>query len=288
MGLRWARITVLVENNALFIDGLLAEYGFAAALEAETEGGDRFLVLYDTGQTGKPLLHNMDVLGFRPEEFDYLVLSHRHVDHTGGVKAFLEARKGKPIPVIAHPGLFEPSVAVVNGVLYEIGFPLSPEKLRALGGRLVATGRPLQLFPGAVFSGEVPSNWGPRHTGLVYKPAPSGLEEDSMPDDAFLALTLGDTVYALTGCGHAGPENIAAYAKEITGTKKLGGIVGGLHLLGAPPERLREVADFLAKQRPGLVAAMHCSGPFIQPLLREKLREAYMLAGTGTRIELKA
>jgi 7,8-dihydropterin-6-yl-methyl-4-(beta-D-ribofuranosyl)aminobenzene 5'-phosphate synthase len=284
--LRWARVTVLVENTTLFIDGLLAEYGFAAAVEAETEDGDRFLVLYDTGQTGKPLLHNMDVLGYRPGDFDYLVLSHRHVDHTGGVKAFLEARK-KPIPVIAHPGLFEPSVAVVNGVLYEIGFPLTPEKLSSLGGRLVATARPLQLFPGLVFSGEVPSNWGPRHTGLVYKPAPGGLEEDMMSDDAFLALKLGDRVYALTGCGHAGPENIANYAKEITGAQKLGGIIGGLHLLGAKPERLREVAEFLAKENPDLIAAMHCSGPFIQPLLREKLPNAYRLAGTGSRITLR-
>ena len=284
--LRWARVTILNDNSAVFIDGLLSEYGFSAAVEAETGDGDRFLVLYDTGQTGRTVLHNMDVLGYRPGDFDYLVLSHRHVDHTGGVKAFLEAR-GKPIPVIAHPGLFEPSYAVVRGVLMEIGFPLSPERLSALGGRLVATRRPLQLFPGAVFSGEVPSRWGPRHTKLVYRGGPEGLEEDPMLDDAFLALRVGDRVYALTGCGHAGVENIVEYALEVTGAGELGGVVGGLHLLGAPRERLLEVAEYLASKKPGLVAAMHCSGPFIQPILAEKLRDAYRLAGTGTRLELR-
>jgi len=285
--LRWARVTVLVENSTLFIDGLLGEYGLAAAVEAETEAGDRFLVLYDTGQTGVPLLHNMDVLGFRPGEFDYLVLSHRHVDHTGGVKKFLEARGGRPIPVVTHPGLFEPSVAVVRGVLMEIGFPLTPEQLASLGGRLVASRAPLQLFPGAVFSGEVPSRWGPRHTGLVYRPGPEGLVEDPMLDDAFLALRVGDRVYALTGCGHAGVENIVGYAKEVSGAARLGGVVGGLHLLGAPPGRAREVAEFLAREKPGVVAAMHCTGPLAQAVLREKLGEAYVLAGTGSRIELR-
>ena len=284
--LRWARVTVLVENSTLFIDGLLGEYGFAAAVEAETEKGDRFLVLYDTGQTGVPLLHNMDVLGFAPREFDYLVLSHRHVDHTGGVKRFLEAR-GKPIPVIAHPGLFEPSVAVVNGVLIEIGFPLTPEQLASLGGRLVAAAAPLQLFPGAVFSGEVPDKWGPRHTGLVYRPGPGGLVEDEMRDDAFLALRVGSRVYALTGCGHAGVENIVNYAKKIAGAEKLGGVIGGLHLLGAPPERARQVAELLAREEPATVAAMHCTGALAQAVLREKLGEAHILAGTGTRIELR-
>lgn len=285
-GLRWARVTVLNDNSAVFIDGLLSEYGFSAAVEAETADGDRFLVLYDTGQTGRTMLHNMDVLGFRPGDFDYLVLSHRHVDHTGGVKAFLEAR-GKPIPVVAHPGLFEPSYAVVRGVLMEIGFPLTPERLSALGGRLVAARRPLQLFPGAVFSGEVPSKWGPRHTGLVYRGGPEGLEEDPMPDDAFLALRVGDRVYVVTGCGHAGVENIVEYALEVSGASGLGGVIGGLHLLGAPRERLLEAAEYLASKNPGLVAAMHCSGPFIQPVLAEKLRDAYRLAGTGARLELR-
>ena len=283
--LRKARVTVLVDNNAVFIDGLLSEYGFAAAVEAEDERGDRWLVLYDTGQTGTPLLHNMDVLGFKPREFDYLVLSHRHVDHTGGVKRFLEAR-GKPIPVIAHPGLFEPSYAVVNGVLYEIGFPLSPERLQALGGRLVASRAPLQLFPGAVFSGEVPSSHGPRHTKLVYRASEEGLVEDEMRDDAFLALRAGPRVYALTGCGHAGVENIAEYAVKITGAERLGGIVGGLHLLGASEDRLREAADYLASKQPRLVAGLHCTGPYAQPLLRQRLGPAYRYGGTGSRFLL--
>ncbi len=284
-GLRWARITVLNDNTTLFIDGLLAEYGFAAAVEVELENGDRSLILYDTGQTGRPLLHNMDVLGFRPGDFEYLVLSHRHVDHTGGVKAFLEAR-GKPIPVVAHPALFEPSLAMVGGRLYEIGFPLSPEKLQSLGGRLVASARPLQLLPGVVFSGEVPSKWGPRHTKLVYKPTPEGVVEDEMRDDTFLALRVGGRVYILTGCGHAGVENMVGHALEVTGAEELGGVVGGLHLFGASRERMGEIAGFLASRKPRLVAGLHCTGPFAQPVLKSVLGDAYRYGGTGSRFDL--
>jgi len=283
--LRHARVTVLNDNGAMFIDGLLSEYGFSAVVEAETEDGDRYLVLYDTGQTGRPLLHNMDVLGFKPREIDYLVLSHRHVDHTGGVKAFLEARAGKPIPVIAHPGLFEPSYAVVNGVLMEIGFPLTPEKLNSLGGRLVTSRKPLQLIPGLLFSGEVPSEWGPRHTKLVYRQGSEGLEEDPMADDAFLALALPGGVYILSGCGHAGVENIVEYAERIT-SLKAAGLLGGLHLLGASRDRLAKVVEYLASKNLRLVAAMHCSGPYIQSMLRDRLPNAHRYAGTGSSMRL--
>jgi len=48
-----------------------------------------------------------------------------------------------------------------------------------------------------------------------------------------------------------------------------------------------EVAEFLAGEKPGVVAAMHCTGPLAQAVLREKLGEAYVLAGTGSRIELR-
>lgn len=67
-------------------------------------------VLYDTGSTGVALLNNMKALGISPDEPDWLVFSHRHDDHTGGLRRLLESRRG-PLKIVAHEKLFEPAYA---------------------------------------------------------------------------------------------------------------------------------------------------------------------------------
>ncbi|RUM48232.1 MAG: MBL fold hydrolase [Hyperthermus sp.] len=281
-----ARLTVLVDNASTFIDGRITEYGFSMLIEARLDNGDSTLILMDTGQTGRPLLHNLELEGVSPKEIDYLVFSHRHSDHTGGLRRFLEARKGKPVPVIAHTSLFEPSFAIVNDRLYEIGMPISREEAEKLGARFILTSRPLNIVPGVTFSGEVPSRWGPRHTKLVYRVSDDGgLIEDDMRDDAFLALTIGSEAYIITGCGHAGVENILGYAAEITG-KKIAGLMGGLHLYGITKDREEEIIESLRQHPLKILAGMHCTGPFIQKRLRDEFPKAYKLIMTGGKIRL--
>jgi len=47
-------------------------------------------ILFDTGDNGKALLHNMRLLDIDPGEIEKIVLSHDHFDHTGGLKSLLE------------------------------------------------------------------------------------------------------------------------------------------------------------------------------------------------------
>lgn len=57
------------------------------------------------------LLRNIEALEIRPEEIDYLFITHGHYNHTGELKVFFEAR-GKRIMVIAHPGIFLRRIAL--------------------------------------------------------------------------------------------------------------------------------------------------------------------------------
>jgi 7,8-dihydropterin-6-yl-methyl-4-(beta-D-ribofuranosyl)aminobenzene 5'-phosphate synthase len=70
------RVVLVVDNKAA--DGLIAEHGFAAWIEA---GGRR--ILFDAGQ-GPALEHNSRALGIDVGSCQVLVLSHGHYDHTGG------------------------------------------------------------------------------------------------------------------------------------------------------------------------------------------------------------
>jgi len=263
------------------VKGLKAEYGFSLLLEK-----DEKKILMDVGLSGDVLLHNMKAYGLSPDDVDLLVLSHRHSDHTGGLKRFLESR-GKKLLIISHPDLFKPSLVKVGGVLSEIGVDLAPEEMRKLGGVHVPSKAPLEIAEDVWFSGEIPRKWGPTHSGLVYKVDPEkGLVPDDMKDDTAIYIKTSEGLLVITGCGHAGVENVVEYGLQVTGEERLYGIIGGLHLLGATEEREREVVEYLKSKEPKLVAATHCTGQRVQYLLYKELGRAYRLTGVGDVIEI--
>lgn len=91
------KLTILFENHAGYRKRLLGHHGFSALVDHKGEK-----VLVDTETDGEVLLHNMEALKISPNDIDAIFITHGHYDHTGGVRAFLEARKGEststPIP----------------------------------------------------------------------------------------------------------------------------------------------------------------------------------------------
>ena len=78
-------ITIVFDNNA-YDPRLKTAWGFSALIESYDH-----ILLFDTGSDGSMLLENMNVLGIDPTRLESVMLSHAHVDHTGGLSALLEA-----------------------------------------------------------------------------------------------------------------------------------------------------------------------------------------------------
>jgi len=279
------RVLLLVDNSAPLPTRLIAEYGFSALIEDE-ESGAR--ILFDTGASGLALEHNMREAGVDPASIDYVVLSHRHYDHTGGLKRFLELRRGKPVTMIAHRDLFKPSYArlkALGGTLADIGLPYRREELEELGARFLLIEKPVKITESITVSGRIPREWGPSHAWGMLKLEDGALVEDDIEDDMALYIETSGGLLVITGCGHAGVENIVENGLSLAGAERFYGIIGGLHLLGAPKERSSKIASYLASKKPSLVAATHCTGPLVQGALAEALGQAYKLAGVGFRHE---
>ncbi len=80
------RITTLTENTAQL--GFLGEWGLSILVETE-----KSKVLLDTG-LNISAAYNADLMGIDFSTIDAIVLSHAHVDHTGGLRSVLmRARK---------------------------------------------------------------------------------------------------------------------------------------------------------------------------------------------------
>ncbi len=88
-------VTVLVDNRAE--PGLEAAWGLS--MLASSPG---FRVLFDTGPSPRLLQRNAAVLGVNLSTVDAVVLSHLHLDHTGGLPAVLRAEPW--VPVYGAPG----------------------------------------------------------------------------------------------------------------------------------------------------------------------------------------
>src|SRR3712207_8398373 len=83
------KITTIIENSLGDKKELYNEHGISFFIE--TNNGN---ILFDTGQSGD-FIKNANNLNIDLSKTDYLVLSHAHYDHCGGVKRFLDSFKDR-------------------------------------------------------------------------------------------------------------------------------------------------------------------------------------------------
>ncbi len=85
------RVTILYDA---FSDNktVANDWGFSALVEHD---GKR--ILFDTGNNAATFEHNVKALGVDLSKLDFVVISHRHTDHTTGLKYLLSVNPNVPI-----------------------------------------------------------------------------------------------------------------------------------------------------------------------------------------------
>jgi len=271
-----ARVLILVENHSGYRQGLVGVHGFSAILDT----GDN-VILIDTGPNADVLLNNMETLGYDPKDIDYVVLTHGHYDHTGGLKGLVEARKGETI-VIAHPDVFSDKFSIEGRRIRYIGIPFSREELVSLGARFLLTRNSLKIAEGVMFSGEIPREYWTRTTGHVV--VNGNLVEDPLLDDISVILELERGLVVISGCGHSGLKNIVTHAKRL-GNKPVMAIVGGYHLIGSKEDILSDVVKFIGDEGIEKAFLGHCTGIKEIAWLKKHLNDVVEFIYAGRTME---
>ncbi|MEJ5358493.1 MAG: MBL fold metallo-hydrolase [Desulfobacterales bacterium] len=284
--LRRLTLTVLVDNR-VEARGLCAEHGLSILLQAEGDFGEHRL-LFDTGQSGGVLLHNLRALRVDPGGVRDVVLSHGHYDHTGGLEAFLAEGMHPPPRVVCHPRLWGGRMRS-RPRRRGIGSGLDPAKLRAAGVELVEAEGPFSLRPGLRTTGGIaPRAAWEKPEGFLREERGMRVE-DEIEDDLGLVADLGQGgLVLLTGCCHAGLAGLLSQLRRQYGARRIAGIVGGLHLRGVSENRLERTIAALAREAPSRIYPLHCTGVAEACRLRGALGESVRFAAVGDQIRFPA
>lgn len=247
-------ITCLVDNTSEFSTSCWAEHGVSFLIETENTK-----VLFDTGQSGDVLVHNLSVLEKDLKDLTCVVLSHGHYDHTGGLEAVLAMCPG--IEIIAHPDLFSERFSRQTHKLDRaVGIPFTREELKAKC-HFRLTSESLEIDSQIITSGQIPRSHGPEPRNFKELVCKNGrLEPDPFLDDQCLFIKTDRGLVVLLGCCHAGLVNTLEQVQRIS-EDPVFAILGGTHLGKVDEATVQEcVAMFSRRHDVQQIYAGHCTG----------------------------
>ncbi len=177
-------------------------------------------ILFDLGMNAKneepsPLIHNAELMGIKlPQDIDYIVISHMHLDHIGGLKnqlkrTFSLSKKDRDL----------------SGVTAFV-----PVKMKHPTADVVVNSTPTIISKGI----------------LLTEPLPAMLYITGRILEQSLAINLkGKGLVVIVGCGHQKIQNLLNYLEKLV-PLPVYAVIGGIHM---PVTQSREVRLGLPMQR---------------------------------------
>ena len=256
---------------------LTKDWGFSALVE---HNGKR--ILFDTGNNAAIFEHNVKALGVNLTQVDFVVISHRHADHTTGLRYVLSVNPnvtvyvpadgangfgGAPIP----DAFFRADDSLPTKMRYFAG--TEPEHLTF--GKLHDSGNFVLVSQLTEVSPRI----------FLVRTVSQKTESLELPE-LTLAIKRSDGLLLVDGCSHAGIEAILEAASVVDPRTEI--VFGGLHLVTTPLGEIDALVENLkAKWKVQRIAPGHCTGEPAFARLRKAYGENYLYAGLGTTVELK-
>ena len=269
-----AQITILYDAFGK-PSAMQKDWGYAALIEYS---GKR--ILFDAGNDPNVLKRNAKATNIDLAKLDFVVMSHRHGDHMGGLSYVLQANPG--VKIYAPKEGFGVYGSDLPGTFYRRDVSLSAEE-RYFGGAPPEVMRFGAAWPKASFqlvdkNVEVAPGI---HLITLISDKPGTLELRELS----LVINTPAGVVVVVGCSHPGIENILDSVSGINPHIRL--IAGGFHLVTASDSEIEKVVGALHdKFRVDEIAPGHCTGEPAFAAFRRAFGERYRYAGLGTTLSL--
>jgi 7,8-dihydropterin-6-yl-methyl-4-(beta-D-ribofuranosyl)aminobenzene 5'-phosphate synthase len=280
-------VSVLIDNNPHPCLDLLTEHGLSIYFET-----DGYKWLFDVGASDGFYL-NAERTGINVEDVDYLVISHGHYDHAGGLKKFLTVNHKARIVMTAnirgkqfysdrmHP---KRNISIDQSIVDQNinRFMLAADNMQ-ISKNVALICRFPEIHPGPMANihltiedqdGEKPDKF--RHEAAVVVKTPAGL-------------------VVFSGCSHSGILNILDACSDWFGKSTVIACIGGTHL---PDKNLsntyeseagiKETGRLIKMHYPGMkLITGHCTGIDAQRYLSLVMGDRFQTFHSGFNVNFE-
>src|SRR6202047_345388 len=268
------RVTILYDSFGKS-PTLTMDWGFAALVDY---GGKR--ILFDTGNNAQIFEHNVKAAGVDLQKLNFVVMSHRHGDHMGGLAYLLKVNP--KVTIYAPKEGFGVYGADLASGFYRKDPSLPPEQ-RYYNGDPPEVMRFGSAWPGANFllvdkNTEIAPNV---HLITLVSDKPGTLELRELS----LAFSTPNGMIIVVGCAHPGIDRIVESASTIN--PRIRFIAGGFHLVVASDADIEKIVTALHDRfKLEYVAPGPCTGEPAFTALKKAFGDHYLYAGLGTTLTL--
>ncbi|MBP6936136.1 MBL fold metallo-hydrolase [Bacteroides sp.] len=273
------KITVLIDNAPSHVHAdLRTEHGLSIYFEVDNR---KWLV--DVGASGK-FAENAEKLGINIAEIDYLLLSHAHRDHTGGLAEFIQRNTKVKIYLSSH-SIGKTYYSTRRGLKRDISPDCSviennKEHFVYVDSDLKVSER-VSLVCGIPALFDVPEA---NRTLLVDD------KQDDFRHEMAVCIDTPEGSVIISSCSHLGVLNTLAASHR----RDVFAYIGGTHLIDSDDENQYETDEHLkeiAKNIKSLYPKMklitgHCTGANARKILEQILAEKFISFYSGFTIEI--
>jgi 7,8-dihydropterin-6-yl-methyl-4-(beta-D-ribofuranosyl)aminobenzene 5'-phosphate synthase len=275
-------VKVLVEdtvNRPLF----WAEHGIAFDVELLYEDHSKRL-LFDVAQSFAVLSHNAQLMDSSLNDWDALVLSHGHFDHTGGLNGLINYLS-EINPIYLHTSCISPRIRASTPK--PVGLPLSSEEMERLPLVFTDSWTAISEIPGVWVTGEVERSFPQKAHSSILRKKEEGEDEwehDTIPDDQAIVIEMDNELIIITGCCHTGVRNLLEAVTAKWPDKKPTALLGGLHLHAHSSSEIEKITTYLKKFSWKTIAPGHCTGINAVSAIKNAFPEAIKTLHVGDTI----
>ena len=279
------KVAVLIDNNPHHAVDFLTEHGLSIYFEA-----DGYKWLLDVGASDQ-FAKNAENMGIDIGDIDYLILSHAHSDHTGGLSEFVKRNSHAKIILSSHiKG--KSFISNRREIKRSIGIDYSLVEQEL--ARFVMANSNKRITENVSLLCNIPTlHKTPKANEALYVVDEVGEKLDVFNHEIVLTVNTPNGLVVFSACSHNGLLNILAACSDQCDSTKIKACIGGTHLVDSKfnqyesdPE-IEKIGKTIIELYPEMqLIAGHCTGENAKKVFLETVGDNFSPFYSGMFLEV--